>query len=726
MYKELIATNSVDLLFREKDSIYSVTSYSCDIAFRPISVDVDFGDRCFLKDSENVKAIDLHEHLWIVEEGEDYESELCKTKKPASLNPRTISIYSFDGKHKYSLPEIKGELHALSANEDWVYLVNEHVYGYNTDTHECHDLGIFPLEGNFSYQGTYRGLHFFIQESSLIALRGSKEGKGLEEAYRIDLSKHDQLATKDLSHPLHILTFYQSEVWISASNQLYQIHTDTGELLSTLKDISIPEEMLLEGALGYSISSGIYRVFDFKKHRLLSEKQLGLFTTYEGQEYSAEYTLKLVHEGFLYTSVYVPDLSEHYLAVFDTQKEEFCWYGITTYRAPIDSAYILGDRLISCDGVRAHFYQRTAPTAPGMDEYIKIKKIQNVLDIDPATGNYIYMKGGSEFYLSLNGVQINIDFKPYSIVQGTWPEFITTIGNYIGVWWKRSSKENGRKNKLQIYSSEGELLNEFKEVYSLGPQSTYIGRRDQEGHNLISPIDGTELLTKRVPYRLYEENGLIFGYSETKIHRLDHTGDVIWTCSLDAVASKKREIIGIAHGMLWIQLADIIGINIETGEITHQLSDCYVHVANEYSELYQEYACYLRDTDKAIIAISCFGVKIFDTATAECIESYSFQNVDPQGMGRFSLCSLPILQGNSLTFVGTPMEERRLYLSMNGWAGIFDLKARKMVWADSVIPWQEKKETTRRLDPKMSRLYISGDKLYIIDFDYILYIYQRK
>lgn len=58
--------------------------------------------------------------------------------------------------------------------------------------------------------------------------------------------------------------------------------------------------------------------------------------------------------------------------------------------------------------------------------------------------------------------------------------------------------------------------------------------------------------------------------------------------------------------------------------------------------------------------------------------------------------------------------------------GIFDLKARKMVWADSVIPWQEKKETTRRLDPKMSRLYISGDKLYIIDFDYILYIYQRK
>ena len=151
--------------------------------------------------------------------------------------------------------------------------------------------------------------------------------------------------------------------------------------------------MLLEGALGYSISSGIYRVFDFKNHRLFSEKQLGLFTTYEGQEYSAEYTLKLVHEGFLYTSVYVPDLNEHYLAVFDTQKEEFCWYGITTYRAPIDSVYILGDRLISCDGVRAHFYQRTAPTAPGMDEYIKIKKIQNVLDIDPATGNYIYMKG---------------------------------------------------------------------------------------------------------------------------------------------------------------------------------------------------------------------------------------------------------------------------------------------------------------------------------------------
>ena len=726
MYKELIATNSVDLLFREKDRLYSVKSFYHGIAFRPISVDVDFGDRCFLKDSENVKAIDLHEHLWIVEEGEDYESELCKTKKPTSLDPRTISIYSFDGKHKYSLPEIKGELHALSADEDWVYLVNEHVYGYNTDTHECHDLGISSLGGNFSYQGTYRGLHFFTEESSLIALRGSREGKGLEEAYRIDLSKHDQLATKDLSHPLHILTFYQSEVWISASNQLYQIHADTGELLSTLKDISIPEEMLLEGALGYSISSGIYRVFDFKNHRLLSEKQLGLFTTYEGQEYSAEYTLKLVHEGFLYTSVYVPDLNEHYLAVFDTQKEEFCWYGVTTYRAPIDSVYILGDRLISCDGVRTHFYQRTAPTAPGMDEYIKIKKIQNVFDIDPATGNYGHMKAGREFYLSLNGVQINIDPEYNSILGDRMPVSITPIENYMGVWWKKYDSMN-ELNELEIYSSEGGLLNVFKEVYSLGSQSTYIGRDDGEGNNIISPIDGTELLTKRVPYHLYEENGLIFGYSEKKIHRLDHTGDVIWTCSLDAVASKKYKIIGIAHGMLWIQLPDIIGINIETGEITHQLSDCYVHVANEYSELYQEYACYLRDTDKAIIAISCFGVKIFDTATAECIESYFFQNVDPLGIGSFLFYSLPILQGNSLTFVGTPMEERYLYLAMSGdWAGIFDLKTRKMTWADSVIPRQEKRTTFRRLDPKMSRLYISGDKLYIIDFDYILYIYQRK
>jgi hypothetical protein len=372
-------------------------------------------------------------------------------------------------------------------------------------------------------------------------------------------------------------------------------------------------------------------------------------------------------------------------------------------------------------------YKETAPTAPGMDEYIKIKRIQNVLDIDPATGNYIYMKGGSEFYLSLNGVQINIDCKPYSIVQGTWPEFITTIGNYIGVWWKGSSKKNREKNKLQIYSSEGELLNEFKEVYSLGPQSTYIGRRDQEGHNLISPIDGTEVLSKRVPYRLYEENGLIFGYSETKIHHLDHTGDVIWTCSLDAVASKKYKIIGIAHGMLWIQLPDIIGINIETGEISHQLSDCYAHIANKYPELYRERTCYMRETDKAIIAISCFGVKIFDTATAECIESYFFQNVDPLGIGSFLFYSLPILQGNSLTFVGTPMEERYLYLAMSGdWAGIFDLKTRKMTWADSVIPRQEKRTTFRRLDPKMSRLYISGDKLYIIDFDYILYIYQRK
>ena len=72
-------------------------------------------------------------------------------------------------------------------------------------------------------------------------------------------------------------------------------------------------------------------------------------------------------------------------------------------------------------------YKETAPATLGMDEYIKIKKIQNVFALDPATGNYVHMKDGSEFYLSLNGIQINIDFKPYRIVQGTWPEFIGTI-----------------------------------------------------------------------------------------------------------------------------------------------------------------------------------------------------------------------------------------------------------------------------------------------------------
>ena len=735
MYKELVATTCARRLLRDRDSFYSIRTHPCyGIGISPFSVDEDLGNSFYLNDSEEGETIDLCEHLWIV----NGEPQSVETETTSILHPRTIRIYSFDGEYQYSIPEIKGNLYILPADGDWVYLVAEYLYGYNTQTNECHEFGVFPLEGSFSYEGSCEGLHFFSWQTYLVALR-VRHGEGFEEVYRVDLSEEDPSLSKNQSSPIHVVNFYQSEVWVATPNSTYCIKLETGEILSLLKDLPISHGMLCAGNLGYSISLGYYRVFDFKNHCLLREKRLDKFTTYEGLEYSAECSLKLLDKGLLYTSVYVPDLREHFLAVFDTQKEKFMWYGVTPYSAPIESIYIAEDRLLACDGHMTHAYQRTKPIAPGMDEYIKIKKIKEVLDFDPITGSYVQFKEGDKFYLSLNGTDTHIDSHPERIMHLRLPVVIDSIGDYTGVWWRIKERKVGVEVYLQIYSGNT-MLNEFRvdgcplsyksfssqDRITVGHNSSYFEVMEHRRYNLISPADSTKLLEVNVPYRLYEEDGIVFGYSSSNIYRLDYTGDVIWTCFLGSEEVGRYKILGIAHGKLWVQHTNLIGINLDTGEIDHQLSDCYLDGGGTPTSSRREGVSFLRETDKAVIAVSEFGVKVFDTASMECVESYFFVDVDPHGIGRFQFASLPLLQGNCLTFVGTPLEEWHKYRGATGWAGIFDLETCKLVWADSVVPWQEKKITTHRLHKENSRLYISGDKLYIKDLDDVLNIYQKR
>ena len=73
------------------------------------------------------------------------------------------------------------------------------------------------------------------------------------------------------------------------------------------------------------------------------------------------------------------------------------------------------------------------------------------------------------------------------------------------------------------------------------------------------------------------------------------------------------------------------------------------------------------------------------------------------------------------TFVGSKPKEHWGI----GWIGIFDYKARKLVWEHELIPEEERKNTRNHLAATQP-LYMSGNKLYIKDVKDNLYIFERE
>ena len=131
--------------------------------------------------------------------------------------------------------------------------------------------------------------------------------------------------------------------------------------------------------------------------------------------------------------------------------------------------------------------------------------------------------------------------------------------------------------------------------------------------------------------------------------------------------------------------------------------------------------CYLREEDKAIVGISSSGFQAIDPSTAEVIDRFIFREADPDGIGAYRSVFHPLLQGDYFTFLG---EKEGEYSGIRK-VGIFDYKARSLVWEGEVISEEEYRATGNHLVTPQP-LYMSGDKLYIRDLQDTLHIFQRE
>lgn len=339
--------------------------------------------------------------------------------------------------------------------------------------------------------------------------------------------------------------------------------------------------------------------------------------------------------------------------------------------------------------------------------YIESKTIEKVKSFCPSNGDYAYTKG-QKGYLYIDGVLLEKDDAPLKL---------SLRGKYMYVWYG--------SGKFELYEGHTLLNSIESNTHLLNEQTQYIGKHFlelkpyREGSNFASPIDGQLILPEFIPYMLYVEDDTIIAYDNFsgEFKRINTQTETLWQFPLSSLGGTEYEpdgtdkidkILGIAHGNIWFytKFYRLVALDLETGKKVYSL-DCF--------------GVYLDEVTKDIFAIASNGWTIIDTQTSTIKEDYFFSEEDPEGMGQYESVYKPLLQGDYFTFLGEKEEDyggiRRV--------GIFDYKARKLVWEYEVISEEEFDETRNQLVPPQP-LYMSGDKLYIKDIKDNLHIFERE
>ena len=341
--------------------------------------------------------------------------------------------------------------------------------------------------------------------------------------------------------------------------------------------------------------------------------------------------------------------------------------------------------------------------------YIESQKIENVKSFCPSNGDYAYTKE-QKGYLYIDGVLLEKDDAPLEL---------SLRGKYMYVWYSHLGS-------LELYEGHTLLNSIERNVILLNEQTQYIGKTYEEfnpfrqGYNFASPIDGQLILPEFIPYMLYVEDDIIIAYNNFsgEFKRINTQTKTLWEFPLSLLGGTEYEpdetdkidkILGVIHGNIWFytDFYRLVALDLEKGNKVYSF-DCF--------------GVYLDKRTNNIFAISSNVITIIDTEKLAVIERYDFLETDPTGIGTYRRVFSPMLQGDYFTFLGEKEED---FGSNMRRIGIFDYKARKLVWEYELISIDEYEQTRNHLVPSKP-LYMIGNKLYIKDFKNTLHIFERE
>ena len=336
-------------------------------------------------------------------------------------------------------------------------------------------------------------------------------------------------------------------------------------------------------------------------------------------------------------------------------------------------------------------------------KFRKIKEIQKVRGFDPYTGIYSTYEPNRIYF---HNTFVELEEEPSKIKLIGERIFTRDAAGCLKIWKEGILIETIENADLFSKSDNNQIL----KYYYDKEWNSYDNILDLETNKLI--------LKESIPYQLYVEKNIIIAYDifEGEIKRINTDTETLWQFTIASLGDSPYpdeedridKIVGIANGNLWVytKLYRLIALDIETGNVQYH-TDCFGVQLDEVTE--------------NIFAIASNGWTVIDTQTFTIKEDYFFSKEDPEGMGQYESVYKPLLQGDYFTFIGSKHKE---YGGI-GWIGIFDYKARKLVWEYELLPFEERKTTRNQLVAPQP-LYMSGNKLYIKDIKDNLYIFERE
>ena len=336
-------------------------------------------------------------------------------------------------------------------------------------------------------------------------------------------------------------------------------------------------------------------------------------------------------------------------------------------------------------------------------KFRKVKEIQKVRGFDPYTGIYSTYEPNRIYF---HNTFVELEEEPSKIKLIGERIFTRDAAGCLKIWKEGILIETIEDADLFSKSDNNQIL----KYYYDKEWNSYDNILDLETNKLI--------LKESIPYQLYVEKNIIIAYDifEGEIKRINTDIETLWQFTIASLGDSPYpdeedridKIVGIANGNLWVytKLYRLVALDIETGSVQYH-TDCFGVQLDEVTE--------------NIFAIASNGWTVIDTQTFSIKEDYFFSKEDPEGMGQYESVYKPLLQGDYFTFIGSKHKE---YGGI-GWIGIFDYKARKLVWEYELLPFEERKATRNRLVAPQP-LYMSGNKLYIKDIKDNLYIFERE
>ena len=342
-------------------------------------------------------------------------------------------------------------------------------------------------------------------------------------------------------------------------------------------------------------------------------------------------------------------------------------------------------------------------------KYSKTDIIQNIANFKFNDNRLLYSRGDSlrnrKLYLDKNDLNIE------------------SISGYYYFYEKILFNKWSTPEKSYILNIGDNTINEINNQRVQGFISNIIIYRSSNEDFYFYKNSSFEDLFSSFFYLEIIKDNYGITYNNQNISKVSFSNETLWNYPLSSLGKlpyknendEVDKILGIAHGNLWFytKAGRLIALDIDSGIIVKKFSP---HSEDE-TMLYE--MCpglgwiYFNSNDQNIYSMSSFFYQKINTKSLLIEDRLNIKN--HLQLQKYSLRNA-LLQGKYFTFIACESDGGKYRF-----LGLFDIHKKQLVWEYELF---SAKDDNELIAPEP--LYMSGNKLYVKDFNSNLHIFERQ